>query len=99
MFARVGIACGQPLSETSARFSFQMGQKLPNFVPNWAISYMMTHSMALIFSQMRGVALAMANGDPSCAHTRHVAAPSYKPVATYLKGVVESVLQRRKGTN
>ena len=86
----------EPLTATSVRFAFQIKQKIPPFVPTWALDFVVQNGMAKIFSRMRDVAVQMAREDPACDHVAHINAPSYRPVASYLRGKVDTYLRRSR---
>ena len=78
------------------RFAFQIKQKIPPFVPMWALDFVVQNGMAKIFSRMAEVASQMARDDPACPHVAHVQAEGYRPVASWLRSRVEGYLRRRR---
>lgn len=43
----------EPLSESSVRFAFQISQKIPPFLPRWAVQGILQKGMANIFGSMK----------------------------------------------
>ena len=85
----------EPLSENSVRFAFQLSQKIPQFLPRWAVQTILHQGMANIFAAMQKVALAMAT-NPKSDHAQLASSPEYRPTAEWLRGKFERFLQQQK---
>lgn len=85
----------EPLSENSVRFAFQLSQKIPQFLPRWAVQTILHQGMANIFAAMQKAALAMAT-NPKSDHAQLASSPEYRPTAEWLRGKFERFLQQQK---
>jgi len=85
----------EPLSENSVRFAFQLSQKIPQFLPRWAVQTILHQGMANIFASMQKAALAMAT-NPKSDHAQLASSPEYRPTAEWLRSKFERFLQQQK---
>lgn len=85
----------EPLSEDSVRFAFQLSQKIPTWLPRWAVQMILHQGMANIFTAMQKTALAMAT-EPDSPHAKLARSPEYQPTANWLRGKFERFLKQQR---
>ena len=84
-----------PAFKNPARLAFQLSQRIPQFLPRWAVQTILHQGMANIFAAMQTAALAMAT-NPKSAHAQLASSPEYGPTAEWLRGKFERFLQQKK---
>ena len=87
----------EPLSDSSVRFAFQLSQKIPTWLPRWAVQSIIHQGMANIFTEMNKAAAGMAS-NPKSSHAKVATAPEYQPTANWLRGKFDKFLQQQRGT-
>jgi len=85
----------EPLSDDSVRFAFQLSQKIPPWLPRWAVQMILHQGMANIFTAMNKTAAGMVS-DPNSLHAKLARTPEYQPTASWLRGKFDKFLAQQK---
>jgi len=84
----------EPLSASSVGFKFQLSQKIPQWLPRWAVQSILHQGIANIFTAMQRTAVAMSS-DPASAHAALARDPAYQPTANWLRAKFDAFLARQ----